>query len=209
MCRAADGSSSRATRRAPPTALHTPLQLLGDSNAQPDSRSARTASHRAYSCRDWHPTWSSVYRWKAADACPGWALCSAHEPRIRPRERWWRRRPEDLPERPVSTHPNFVTARGLQLIERRIHELEAAREAPKRSETRLRSAASIAICGTGSNAKRLRSSSSRDGAGQGTIRCARDVALRRRHARSFTLVGEDEADPARVSSAGSHRSRRR
>ncbi len=42
--------------------------------------------------------------------------------------------PEDVPERPVSSHPNFVTARGLQQIESRIDELEAAREAPKRSE---------------------------------------------------------------------------
>src|SRR5690349_17775849 len=42
--------------------------------------------------------------------------------------------PQDLPERPVSSHPNFVTARGLQQIEDRIRELEAAREEPKRSE---------------------------------------------------------------------------
>src|SRR5262249_35013627 len=42
--------------------------------------------------------------------------------------------PQDLPERPVSSHPNFVTARGLQQIEERIDELEAAREEPKRSE---------------------------------------------------------------------------
>ena len=42
--------------------------------------------------------------------------------------------PQDVPERPVSSHPNFVTARGLQQIERQIDELEAAREVPKRSE---------------------------------------------------------------------------
>lgn len=42
--------------------------------------------------------------------------------------------PEDVPERPVSSHPNFVTAHGLQQIEGKIRELEAAREEPKRSE---------------------------------------------------------------------------
>src|SRR5262245_55601725 len=42
--------------------------------------------------------------------------------------------PQDLPERPVSSHPNFVTPRGRQQIEDRIHELEAAREEPKRAE---------------------------------------------------------------------------
>ena len=57
-----------------------------------------------------------------------------HEPGIRTRRRWRREVPEDVPERPVSSHPNFVTARGLQQIESQIHELEAAREAPKRSE---------------------------------------------------------------------------
>src|ERR1043165_7309737 len=42
--------------------------------------------------------------------------------------------PQDLSERPVSSHPNFVMARGLQQIEDRIDELQAAREEPKRSE---------------------------------------------------------------------------
>ena len=36
--------------------------------------------------------------------------------------------PEDFPERPVSAHPNFVTARGLRLIEAHVHELEQQRE---------------------------------------------------------------------------------
>ena len=42
--------------------------------------------------------------------------------------------PEDLPERPVSPHPNFVTARGLRLIEAQVRELEQAREQARRGE---------------------------------------------------------------------------
>jgi transcription elongation GreA/GreB family factor len=34
---------------------------------------------------------------------------------------------ETLPERPVSRHPNFVTATGLRQIDARLHELEGAR----------------------------------------------------------------------------------
>lgn len=37
--------------------------------------------------------------------------------------------PEPLPERVVSAHPNFVTARGLAQIESEVHGLEAARTA--------------------------------------------------------------------------------
>ena len=61
--------------------------------------------------------------------------------------------PQDLPERPVSSHPNFVTTRGLQQIEDHIHELEAAREEPKRSEDK----DALARVATGSNASRPRS----------------------------------------------------
>ena len=42
--------------------------------------------------------------------------------------------PEDIPERPVSEHPNFVTVRGLQLIEQRVRELQAQRDAAKEEE---------------------------------------------------------------------------
>ena len=36
-----------------------------------------------------------------------------------------------LPERPVSTHPNLVTPRGLAAIEARVRELETQRQAAR------------------------------------------------------------------------------
>jgi transcription elongation GreA/GreB family factor len=42
--------------------------------------------------------------------------------------------PEALPERALSPHPNFVTPRGLQLIEARVHELEAQRTAARAAD---------------------------------------------------------------------------
>jgi transcription elongation GreA/GreB family factor len=105
--------------------------------------------------------------------------------------------PQDLPERPVSSHPNFVTARGLQQIENRIHELEAAREGPKRSEDK------DALARVD---RELRYWQQR----KATAKVVEpdDVPLKVRFGvrvtlqyedgteRSFTLVGEDEADPA-------------
>ena len=105
--------------------------------------------------------------------------------------------PQDLPERPVSSHPNFVTARGLQQIEDRIHELEAAREEPKRSEDKdalgrvdrerrywlQRKAAAKLVEPEAAPAK---------------ARFGVRVTLRDEDGtdRTYTLVGEDEADPA-------------
>ena len=105
--------------------------------------------------------------------------------------------PQDLPERPVSSHPNFVTARGLQQIESRIHELEAAREAPKRSEDKDALArvdrdlrywqqrkATAKVVEPESEPKKVRFGV------RVTVRYEDGTE------RAFTLVGEDEADPA-------------
>ena len=105
--------------------------------------------------------------------------------------------PQDLPERPVSSHANFVTARGLQQIESRIHELEAAREAPKRSEDKdalsrvdrdlrywQQRKASAKLVEPESEPQKVRFGV------RVTVRYEDGVE------RSFTLVGEDEADPA-------------
>ena len=105
--------------------------------------------------------------------------------------------PEDLPERPVSSHPNFVTARGLQQIERRIRELEAAREEPKRIDDKdalsrvdrelrywqLRKATAKLVAPEPSPVK---------------VRFGVRVTVRYDNGtqRSYALVGEDEADPA-------------
>ena len=105
--------------------------------------------------------------------------------------------PQDVPERPVSSHPNFVTARGLQQIETRIHELAAAREAPKRSEDK---------DALGRVDRDLRYWQQRKATAKLVepetepvkVRFGVRVTLQYEDGtqRSFTLVGEDEADPA-------------
>jgi transcription elongation GreA/GreB family factor len=105
--------------------------------------------------------------------------------------------PQDLPERPVSSHPNFVTARGLQQIEERIRELEAAREEPKRSEDKdalarvdrelrywLQRKASAKLVEPETAPAKVRF-------GVRVTLLDEDGAER-----NYTLVGEDEADPA-------------
>jgi len=105
--------------------------------------------------------------------------------------------PQDLPERPVSSHPNFVTARGLQQIESRIDELEAAREAPKRSEdkdalARVDRELRYWLQRRGS-AKLVEPEAEPAKARFGVrVRLQYDDGTER----SYTLVGEDEADPA-------------
>jgi len=105
--------------------------------------------------------------------------------------------PQDVPERPVSAHPNFVTARGLQQIEGRIHELEAAREAPKRSEDK------DALARVD---RELRYWQQRKATAKlvepetPPLKARFGVRVTLRHddgtERSYTLVGEDEAEPA-------------
>lgn len=108
--------------------------------------------------------------------------------------------PQDLPERPVSTHPNFVTARGLRQIEDRIHELEAAREGPKRSEDK----DALARVDRELRYWQQRKSSAKlvePEAAPTKVRFGVRVTLHFDEGaeRSYTLVGEDEADPARGS----------
>lgn len=105
--------------------------------------------------------------------------------------------PQDLPERPVSSHPNFVTARGLQQIEERIHELEAAREEPKRSEDK----DALARVDRDLRYWLLRKASAKlvePETEPAKVRFGVRVTLLDEDGaqRSYTLVGEDEADPA-------------
>jgi transcription elongation GreA/GreB family factor len=105
--------------------------------------------------------------------------------------------PQDVPERPVSSHPNFVTARGLQQIESQIHELEAAREAPKRSEDK---------DALGRVDRELRYWQHRKASAKlvepetTPVKARFGVRVSLTYddgaQRSYTLVGEDEADPA-------------
>jgi transcription elongation GreA/GreB family factor len=105
--------------------------------------------------------------------------------------------PQDLPERPVSSHPNFVTARGLQQIEDRIHELEAAREEPKRAEDK----DALARVDRELRYWQQRKSSAKlvePETSPVKVRFGVRVTLHYEDGanRSYTLVGEDEADPA-------------
>ena len=105
--------------------------------------------------------------------------------------------PQDLPERPVSSHPNFVTARGLQQIESRIHELEAAREAPKRSEDK----DALARVDRDLRYWQQRKATAKlvePDTEPVKVRFGVRVSLQYEDGtqRRFTLVGEDEADPA-------------
>ena len=104
---------------------------------------------------------------------------------------------QDVPERPVSSHPNFVTARGLRQIESHIHELEAAREAPKRSEDK----DALARVDRELRYWQQRKASAKlvePEAAPVKARFGVRIALQYDDGaqRSYTLVGEDEADPA-------------
>ena len=104
---------------------------------------------------------------------------------------------EILPDRPVSPHPNFVTAEGLAAIDAAIGRLAAALAATPAEER-----------GTRANLERdLRYWRQRrataeivppamDGA---VVRFGTTVTMRRDDGReqTFHIVGEDEADPAR------------
>ena len=108
--------------------------------------------------------------------------------------------PQDLPERPVSSHPNFVTARGLQQIEDRIHELEAAREEPKRAEDK----DALSRVDRDLRYWQQRKASAKlvePETAPAKVRFGVRVTLHFEEGadRSYTLVGEDEADPARGS----------
>jgi transcription elongation GreA/GreB family factor len=105
--------------------------------------------------------------------------------------------PGDVPERPVSAHPNFVTARGLQQIESRIKELEAARDDAKGREDQ----DAVARIERDLRYWAQRKASSKliePDASPSKVRFGVRVTVRYDDGteRSYALVGEDEADPA-------------
>jgi len=106
-------------------------------------------------------------------------------------------RPDELPERPVSAHPNYVTDRGLRQIEERVRELEQAREAlrPSGDKTAL---ARIERDLRYWHARRATARRVDPGASPDRVRFGMTVTLRYANAeeRCYALVGEDEADPA-------------
>lgn len=105
--------------------------------------------------------------------------------------------PEDFPERPVSAQPNFVTARGLQLIEAQVRELEQEREQAKLADDRL----ALARIERDLRYWQQRKASAKvtePEAPAVKVRFGMRVTLREDTGkeRKFVLVGEDETDPA-------------
>lgn len=104
---------------------------------------------------------------------------------------------EDLPERPVSAAPNFVTARGLRLIEEELERLRQARAAAQAQGER----ALIAR-----HSRDLRYWTARRGSAQLTpppanaesvmFGCAFTIEREDGERRTYRIVGEDEAEPA-------------
>ncbi len=110
----------------------------------------------------------------------------------------------DLPDRPVSPHPNLVTASGLAQIEA---ELAAAREAYAAAQ--LQGGVSADRTAMARATRDLRYWSARRASAQlfepeadrDTVQFGRTVTFEREDGRrsSFRIVGEDEAEPARGS----------
>lgn len=101
-----------------------------------------------------------------------------------------------LPERPISPHPNLVTARGLALLEARVRELEAERSAARAASD----AAVLARIGRDLRYFQARRDSAKvvtPAAHPEQVRFGVRAVLRLPGgaARAFQLVGEDEADP--------------
>ena len=107
--------------------------------------------------------------------------------------------PEDLPELPLSAHPNYVTARGLALLESRRDAVEAgvAAIATDAADRRQRRAALD---------RELRWLNARIAAAQRVSNAARDttkvafgaevtIADEDRAEFRYRIVGEDEAEP--------------
>jgi transcription elongation GreA/GreB family factor len=104
--------------------------------------------------------------------------------------------PGVLPDRPISSHPNFVTRRGLAAIETRVRELEAQRQAARAGDdTTLRASVE----------RELRYWSARRASARLIEPAAADrvrfgmrvtLLLPTGTTQAFRLVGEDEADAA-------------
>ena len=105
--------------------------------------------------------------------------------------------PEPLPERAVSTHPNFVTPRGLGQIETQLQELSAERVAARAAGDRDR-LARIERDLRYWSARRASARLIPPGSAADRVRFGLRVRLRLESGatQTFQLVGEDEADAA-------------
>ena len=105
---------------------------------------------------------------------------------------------DNLPDRPVSTHPNLVTAEGRAAIERTLGRFEAANKAAVAKSDR------TAIAATQRelrywNARRSTAQVIEPSADKSKVHFGTTVTVRRDdgRAQTFRIVGEDEAEPAR------------
>jgi transcription elongation GreA/GreB family factor len=120
------------------------------------------------------------------------------------REEDYEARAADLPDRPISSHPNLVTLSGLAAIEA---ELAAARAAYAAAQSEGGISADRTAMARAT--RDLRYWSARRGSAQlkepdaagDTVQFGRTVEIEREDGRrqSFRIVGEDEADPAQGS----------
>jgi len=106
---------------------------------------------------------------------------------------------DNLPDRPVSTHPNLVTAEGLAAIERTLGRFEAANKAAVAKNDRTAMAATQRELRYW-NARRS-SAEVVEAADKSKVHFGATVTVRRDdgRAQTFRIVGEDEAEPARGS----------
>jgi transcription elongation GreA/GreB family factor len=103
----------------------------------------------------------------------------------------------EVPDRPISPHPNFVTPSGLEQIDARVHELNAARDAATTTED----LESLQGIDRELRYWRQRRDSARvveTARNPDVVRFGVSVLLQFQDGsnRDFRLVGEDEADPA-------------
>jgi transcription elongation GreA/GreB family factor len=104
---------------------------------------------------------------------------------------------EELPDRPISPHPNHVTAHGLALIDAEIARLKQEQAAATAAQDR------VAIARTSRDlrywsARRASADVIQPPTDMSEVRFGSTVTIAREDGRTqtFHIVGEDEADPA-------------
>ena len=103
----------------------------------------------------------------------------------------------DLPDRPVSTHPNLVTAEGLAAINRTLTHFEGANKAAVAKNDRMAIAAAQRELRYW-KARRSTAKVVEPAADKSKVHFGATVTVRREdgRAQTFRIVGEDEAEPA-------------
>lgn len=105
-----------------------------------------------------------------------------------------------LPDRPISPHPNLVTASGLKMLEHQLEEARTAHEAAQRTEdvNERRRLSAIPLRDMRYFSERLRTAQVLpDPASADVVAFGSTVTFSRADGRvqTFRIVGEDEADP--------------